>query len=384
MRGVTRCLRRSCFKHGRTVAVLAWSLSLASPALAQGLKPPVQGLLDRQGMPSATYLPVVNAFVIDVNWKDLQCTPGGPISNCTSSGPNAIDAMLKEVRQINRGIKDPNKKVHVKLRVEAGINAPDWAKTLDGAPVEIYDSDQGPPAGTVGRFWGPKFAAAYNDLQTKLAQRYDGAPEVRDVVISRCTTLYAEPFIRQFTSKKTVANLKDAGLTTKLDEQCLRDEIDAHKVWKQTRSSLAFNPYQDIYETTSGVSDSEKKLTLSIMSYCRKELGAQCVLGNNSLRSPLQSEYGFMYDAIRRKGPPIYFQTATDSRIGDPLQTLNEAVCLGANAVELPQAYRNNQTRYPPKQLESIDQKLEQAPTDAPSPSLVASQCPPRGNLPPG
>ena len=40
-------------------------------------------------------------------------------------------------------------------------------------------------------------------------------------------------------------------------------------------------------------------------------------------------------------GQPISFQTATASRVGDLAATLNNAITLGANSVELPGGYES-------------------------------------------
>jgi hypothetical protein len=51
-----------------------------------------------------------------------------------------------------------------------------------------------------------------------------------------------------------------------------------------------------------------------------------------------------------RLGAPLSFQTAALSRVGDLTQTLNWAVTVGANAVELPKGY----TALPTATLASI------------------------------
>ena len=54
--------------------------------------------------------------------------------------------------------------------------------------------------GTIGRFWTDDYGAAYDQLETLLAAKYDNVPEIREVTISRCTTFYDEPFIRDTTA----------------------------------------------------------------------------------------------------------------------------------------------------------------------------------------
>jgi hypothetical protein len=122
------------------------------------------------------------------------------------------------------------------------------------------------------------------------------------------------------------------------DQACIQEELAVGSVWKQTRIGVAFNPYQEILP--GGVARTDKGFTESMMQYCRTELGAQCVLENNSIRwPPLASAYTEMYAAMQALGAPISFQTAAAARIGSLTQALTWAAGVGADAVELPQGY---------------------------------------------
>src|SRR5437660_9084941 len=81
---------------------------------------------------------------------------------------------------------------------------------------------------------------------SKLAAKYDSAPEVREITISRCTTVYAEPFIRDAADSDTVHALLTAGYSIDADRHCQEQAVMAHAAWTHTRSSLSFNPYQVI------------------------------------------------------------------------------------------------------------------------------------------
>ena len=295
-----------------------------SPSPGTTLKPVLAGLLSRDGPPAAAYLPATGGFVVNVNWSDLQTAPGAPIA----SG-NAIDQAIGQVHQL-----DPTGKLGIKVRLFAGIHAPAWAKSLGGAPVSVTDPVTG-STGTIGRFWTPAYGAAYATLQQELAARYDAAPEIREVTISRCTTVFSEPFIRDTNSPATVAALDAAGFTVALDKACEADEISAHQVWAQTRSDLSFNPYQVIGGTGPGRVD--EAFTESMMAECRTVLGSRCVLENNSLRTP--PLYAPMYEAMRLAGPPISFQTAVLDKVGDLGATIDYAISAGAASVELPAGY---------------------------------------------
>jgi hypothetical protein len=293
----------------------------ASPVIH--LKPALAGLLDRDGPPPAGYESVMGGFVVNVYWKDLQPFAGAPIAT-----DNALDQAIVALHQV-----DPSGRMGLKVRLFAGIYAPDWAKALGGQPIPIDDPVTG-ASGTIGPFWTDAFGAAYGDLQARLAARYDSVPEIREITIARCTTAYAEPFIRDLASASTVSALLAAGFTVAADHRCHSEEIQAHQVWALTRSDLAFNPYQVI----DGSARSDEAFTESMMDLCRSTLGPRCVLENNSLRFP--PLYPPMYAHLQGLGPPIAFQTAVLAKVGDLGSALDTAIGLGAGSVELPAGFQ--------------------------------------------
>ena len=286
------------------------------------LKPPLAGLLDRDGPPPAGFLSVMGGFVVNVHWQDVQPTRGGPIAS-----DNAIDQAIATLHRI-----DPSGRMGIKVRLFAGIFAPAWAKSLDGRPVQIADSVTG-ASGSIGRFWTPAFGTAYDDLQAKLAAKYDSAPEIREITISRCTTVYAEPFIRDTADPVSVGALVGAGFTVAADQTCHREEVLSHQVWVHTRSDLSFNPYQVV---GAGLAPDEA-FSAEMMSFCRSTLGPRCVLANNSLRTPLQ--FPKLYAQIKTLGAPIAFQTAVLNKVGNLGATIDAAIALGAGSVELPAGF---------------------------------------------
>jgi hypothetical protein len=297
---------------------------------AATLKPAMQGLLDRHGIPPDAYLSAISGVVVEVAWSDLQPSPEGAIAT-----GNAIDQMLAAVRALNAG--RPSHPLAIKLRVDGGIHAPSWAKSLGGGgPITVTDPVDN-VSGTVGRYWSEEYGRAYASFESLLAARYDAVPEIREVTMSRCTTVYDEPFIRDRNDSATVAALLGAGLTQAADVRCLNDQIDAHAVWRSTRSGLALSPYQRIDPAGSldGVA-----VTVPVMTLCRSRLGARCVLENNSLRNPPQGgDYTTMYSWIQRMGAPISFQTAAPAKLGGLQTVIGIAAGMGASAVELPRGY---------------------------------------------
>jgi hypothetical protein len=268
----------------------------------------------------------MGGFVVNVHWADIQSAPGGPIT-----ANNAIDQAITTLHQI-----DSSGRIGLKVRLFAGIYAPAWAKSLGGPPIQIEDPVSG-TSGTIGRFWTDDFGAAYNDLQAKLAAKYDSAPEIREITISRCTTVFVEPFIRDASNPVDVGALMGAGFTVDADQRCHREQIEAHKVWTHTRSDLSFNPYQSLEARPR----TDEAFTEEMMLSCRSILGPRCVLANNSLRSPLQYAYAAMYAYLQSLGPPIAFQTATLARVGNLAATIQTAISLGAASVEVPVGYQS-------------------------------------------
>lgn len=303
--------------------------SPSSSASPLDLKPVLAGLLDRDGPPPNGFVTSLAGFVVNVYWKDLQ-----PTSGASLAPDNAIDQAITEVRSLNAA---HHTNLGLKIRLFGGIWAPGWVKNLDGAPITITNPQDG-GTGTIGRFWTDDYGAAYDQLETLLAAKYDSVPEIREVTISRCTTFYDEPFIRDTTAPLTVTALVGAGYTFAADQTCQQQEIQASTVWKHTHSDLAFNPYQLI--AAGGATATDEAFTESMMQYCRQVLGNACVLENNSLRVPPPgAAYVSMYAAMQSLGSPIAFQTATAARAGDLTQVLSYAASLRASSVELPAGY---------------------------------------------
>ncbi len=306
--------------------------TLTSAQAAATVKAPIRGLIDRQGPPKGAATAYVAAYVVKVNWADLQ-----PVRGAELAPDNPIDQAIARVRQADFAGHQA-----LKLRVVAGIGAPEWAKEIGGQPLPYLSNQTGTRTvgGTIGRFWLPDFGAAYADLQAKLAAKYDSVPELREVTVSRCSTIYDELFIRQRSPESNRTALLGAGYTKDADQACIKAAIDAHQVWQQTISDVAFNPFPNVV-ATSGPSMDEA-YTEATMDYCRAALGARCGLENNSLSVAKlgTAAYQQMYAHMTALGGTIALQTATVDRIGSWSATLAGAVSIGATSVELPYGYQ--------------------------------------------
>jgi hypothetical protein len=308
-------------------------------------------VLERATMPPPVDAGLISGIVATVPWAELQPTPNGPIP-----AGNPIDVALNVARVFNKA--HPATPIYVKIRVIAGIGAPDWVKTLGGfRPVAVTNSQSG-QSGTVGPFWKPEYATAYSGLQARLAALYDNTPLVRDVTISGCMTVFAEPFQRD----EDFSGFYAEGYTVAADQVCLRAQIDAHRVWKHTHQSLSVNPYRPWQASASGAltqSPYGADFVLQEMQYCRSTLGPLCTLENNSIRSsfigmqdsaatqrsPQARQYALLYQNIEHLGPAITFQTAGPATVGDLPSVVRWAVSLGANSVEIGRLYDQSTMR---------------------------------------
>ena len=334
---------------------------------ASTLKPPIEGMLDRQGFPKSDYTGVVKNYVINVDWSDIQPNSAADFNTAT------IDSAVS---------KAASSGMRLKIRFFAGSHSPQWVKQLAGGPVNYYEPvDQNADSYAIPRFWTNEVASAYNGVQGKLAAKYDSVAQIGEITINRCMTVYAEPMIRGIVDSRNLTSLSDAGYTTALDQQCQREQIDSHQVWQKTRSSVAFNPYQVIVKKTDGTysGKTDNAFTLSMMDYCRSSLGARCVLENNSIRSTnMGADYDAIYNKMKAMGGPITLQTATPARIGDWRATLGWAAnTIKANAVELNSGYAS----YPVGELSQYNNAMlanpyldNIAPADTTPPTANISQ----------
>jgi hypothetical protein len=356
----------------------------------QFLKPNITGLVDRRGEPLSdgesepVLLPAggrpfrspgesgyddrvspwitdggIDGSVVSVTWAELQPTAFGPLAT-----NNQIDKAIARVARIRdlTGVE-----VGLRVRLFAGIWAPDWAKALDPndpsrtvAPVPFVDPANPTTPRTIGRYWSASFGQAYDDVMTKLAGAYDTNCAVREITLGRCTTIFNETFIREPDSPNP-DNLHAAGYTDALDRQCVRDQLGSARSFRYTRIYLATNPYQGIRDVKPYFYV-DVPFTLSVMDSCRSQLGDRCLIANNSIRfnRVLQGgedpnvdwngsylgqgypnyPYRQLYQGHKARGGPLAYQTADAPRVQSlPNTILFASEELGGSSVELPFLY---------------------------------------------
>jgi hypothetical protein len=316
-------------RAARFVCALVTAL-LATQANAQtpNIKPPLRGLISMGAYkfvakgtpPMNTMVPlnevggIFGGIVVIASWAQLQPT------SSASFDPSVIDDFLKQVRAYNR--QYPNKKLAVKLRVWGGFMAPDWAKNIGGAPIDIVHN--GNPH-TIGRFWLPAYRKAFVKLQTLLAAKYDDVALIREVAVTQCMSLTAEPF---FVPDDVLAPLQAAGLNNANYRFCLSNAIADYAAWKRTRLDFSLNVYG------LGAGPGDPAFTRKLMDACRASVKLQCVLDNHDLDSTPPGGIGPIQRYMKTLGPEIEFQTFKETP-ADFEATIRHGVALGASSIEL-------------------------------------------------
>lgn len=320
-----------------TVWVAMLLLLPAMGAFAQDIKPPIRGLVSMGayrfvgygGDPVNTLAPldakpgIFGGLVIIASWKQLQPTPQSEI------GPdNVIDRALAEVRAYNA--RNPGKPLAVKLRVWGGFEAPDWAKSLGGPPVETIFNEK---VRTVGRFWSPAYREAWAGLQRQLAARFDGRPLIREVSITSCMSYTAEPFVVPMQGR-VLRPLHAAGFNERAYKDCLSHAVADYAPWRSSRLVLSVNPLR----TAPGQGMGDQAFTEGLMHDCRRTLGRRCVFDNHNLDTALPSPLHRIYALMKQLGPEIEFQTWRKTP-DDFDGTIRLGVSYGASSIELYQDY---------------------------------------------
>ena len=313
-------------------AVLLACFATAPEAASPDIKPAIRGLISmgayrfvaRGGDPVNTLDPldakpgIFSGLVVVATWSELQPNPGAELGD-----DNAIDRALDAVRAYNA--RNPQKPLAVKLRVWAGFAAPDWAKAIGGDPIDVVHNDK---PRVLGRFWSEPYRKAFAAFQEQLAARYDGEPLIREVAITSCMSVTAEPFYVPL-EDTLQAPIRAAGFNDADYRSCLEGALADYAPWKASRLVLSVNSYG----TVSG-EPNDPGFTIGVMHACRKAIGARCVLDNHDLDATPPESILPIFAAMRKLGPEIEFQTFHETP-DDFDGTIARGVALGATAIEL-------------------------------------------------
>ena len=311
----------------------------------------------------ANYEQIVNNFVLKIDWSRIQ--PNSQNDFATTH----IDDAISEAKAKN---------MRIKLRVMAGIHAPGWAKQIDGGPFTAYDIDKVTGevfTGSSPKYWTINYKNAYDQLMSKLAGRYDSNNTVGSVVNSMCTTIFAEPFIKNLGDvdpstgqMPNMTSFYNAGLTDTLDKDCHNNSVDVHaQNWKRTRTETAINPlsYKGTNSSDEIVEKFDPDFSIAWIERCRQVLGERCIMGNNGFNAtsgPAGSNYRRVIGAIICQGnPPPYFQSRQWEALQSSGKTLEEVIQYGINVgagmIEMPYEYKTTATT--PQKLAPLDTALE-------------------------
>jgi hypothetical protein len=282
-----------------------------SSAKLSDVKPMLDGLVDKSS--EASYhmgqpYPVVDlsdvaaqssAFggvVVNQTWAQLEPTQG-------TFDFSTLDASLAAVTAYNaQHVSTP---IGVRLRVFAAFVAPEWAKSLDGTPITVPAHLPSNTGGTLGQWWKSGYRSAWASLQKALAARYDSNPVLREVAVSSCTTLTAEPFVM---APATIALATADGWTTAAQRSCLDGAFKDYGPWTRTAIYYPMNPLSGSMTVTDEV--------MQRCAWSSTSGGPSCILANNTL-NPVSATTGrsasvyAQMDSIWTAAPtitPIAFQ----------------------------------------------------------------------------
>ena len=297
---LTGCATSGAFNPGGTTT---------TPVTTSTIKAPIHGLvaMNQESFNSNPALTPDNslsdpnanpnvyvASVILITWKQLQPTSGASFDS------SAIDAGLGAIATYNAA--HPTHPLVGKLRVFAGINTPAWAQNLDGAPLTIPTSTASLP-----RYWTANYRAAWKNLQTLLAAKYDGNALLGEVAVSGCSSTTAEPFVSDL-GTTAIPILQAAGYTDAQKKTCLSTMADQYSAWVKTPLDYTFNGFTSI-DTGTPVIDSTV-YPQQVMAAWRAQLGtARGVIANHGLQPTLTTSAMLLYPEFTVLGPPLEFQS---------------------------------------------------------------------------
>lgn len=253
------------------------------------------------------------------------------------------------------------------IRLFVGYRSPDWLINRVGSFRYKDPAGSGNPVVVVPKFWLQGYLDAWDNLMDLMAARWDGHPAMHMFQIANVMTYYAEELIRHTSATANLAEMVGGGygwdLTTNAQSTtrlinppgsgytdasnlaAAQHGIDKHAAaWPNTPASISYNPYDKILSETEAQSvkpgivygsplnnqvfSSDLARTKQIIDYHVSVLFPtdRCVLENNSVRSSYfltggaldtSTKMGQMYDYMRTRGVPLYYQLAAPASVGN-------------------------------------------------------------------
>lgn len=348
-----------------TAVALAVAAAVAtSPAMATGsgptgntagaltLKAPVTGLMARSA--NAAPSPYLSGVDVNANWADLEPTPG-------TFTFGAIDAGLAKAAANGYAAT---------LRIFAGDEAPEWAKQIGGAPMPFYDHTRRVVT-TIGRFWTPAYQAAWQQLMTAVASRYDNNQTLREVHVGGtgvestevCLLMAADKIPGQIRTNGSY--WLAAGYTEAARQAALTADIAfMARTWHTTRIDLTVHPMEQL--AANGTDSTSLTATEDLITATATADGQQVIFGHTGLAQSLIDGTAFqsakaMYDFILGHHYLFNIQTqalsnpdAGGAGMGNPAVVLGWARANGLLSVELPGGWQS----FPTTVLASVNQAM--------------------------
>jgi hypothetical protein len=299
---------------GRTT--LPFSLTAAA-----AVKPVNLGLMMRgPSAPSRALASVVDGYIIEGHWDQLQPTAGGPLVT------TVIDKAVAAVRAWNAA--NPTNQRGLRLRLEAGIHSPAWVKALSGGPVAVKSPSGS--TGTVARWWTQPVEDAYTAFIAQLAAYVDPLPEVREVTVGGTMEFFGEIFIR-FPTQNSSA-LTAAGFTQAADIAAIESSFQAHTAFQHTTTQIDVNSYQQLHGGGSiAITQQLMNYALSIgLVHVQFANASLSTSGNTSLYALMQT-----YGPMGSHQASLTFQSMPT--VSSVTKMITRALGFGASSLELPQ-----------------------------------------------
>jgi hypothetical protein len=286
-----------------------------------GVKAVNMGLLERgPAPPPASLSSVVDGYIIEGQWSRLEPTANGALVTTN------IDKAVAAVRAWNAA--NPNNQRGLRLRVESGVDAPDWVKALSGGPVSLTAPSGA--RGTVPRWWTQPVEDAYTGFIARLAAYTDTIPEIREVTVGATMEFFGEIFVR-FPSAQNAANLTAAGFTQAADIAAMESSFQANLAFTHTTTQIDVNAYQQLSGGGSlAITQQLMTYALSIgLVHVQFANASLNTTGNTPLYALMQS-----YGPLGSNQASITFQSMPN--VSSPSAVINRAVSYGATSIELP------------------------------------------------
>ena len=211
---------------------------------------------------------ISHVTVQSAGWADLEPRPGvydfAPIDRALQALQGRPDAKAR-------------------LRIYAGFRAPRWLDGVAGPCVPIGGGVSG-QSGCAPRFWTDAYLDRFERFMAAVAARYEGNPQVTEVINPACSTVFAEPFILGIGSDRAAAGrLAAAGLDEASHRHCLeRSTAAMDRVFHTTRIVLDGHTKWQLVTSDGRRADSWEK-ERDLLNALRGRYGAKLVVEDHGL-----------------------------------------------------------------------------------------------------